>query len=330
MTQKTEKPPIRLSGIGTDPRTETWFRVYAVRDLDGRVSRIPVSFAASEQELLGRLAAAGYPVPLVRGDRMALLRELQDQETDRRLTVVSMPGWVEGADAFATANRVYCADPRSILVDLGSLGANGRAQVSGTLSDWQSKVAALALGNPLAMFCVAAQFAPPLMALTGDESGGFQLVGGSSIGKSSLLVGAASVWGLEVESWHSTRNGLDLLAASRNDMPLLLDESQLAGETPREIAETILHAGYRLQGGRDKVRRTDQAPRWAWRLLFLGTSERTQAEMARDAGMRLQGGQVVRNVDVRADAGRGMGVWEELHGARSPAAFSDRFRANGL
>ena len=33
---------------------------------------------------------------------------------------------------------------------------------------------------------------------------------------------------------------------------------------------------------------------------------------------------------MRADAGRGMGVWEDTHGAKSPAAFSDRFRANGL
>ncbi len=72
------------------------------------------------------------------------------------------------------------------------------------------------------MFCIEMQFATPLMDLTGDESGGVQTVGDTSIGKSSLLAGADSVWGLGMESWHSTRNGLDLLAASRNGMPLLL------------------------------------------------------------------------------------------------------------
>jgi hypothetical protein len=327
--EPTDKPAVQPYGTGVDPRTRSWHRVYGVRDPDGRVSRVPVPFAAGEHELFQRLAAAGYRAPLLRAERTALLRTLEAQETGRRYTIATVPGWVEGTAAFATAGRVFGADPRSVLVDLGGLGANGRLQVSGTVSDWQTRVAAPALGNALAMFCIEVQFAAPLMVLTGDESGGVQAVGDSSIGKSSLLAGADSVWGLGVESWHSTRNGLDLLAASHNDMPLLLDESQLAGEVPREVAETILHAGYRLQGGRDKVRRTDQAPRWSWRLLFLGTSEKSQAEMARDAGVRLQGGQVVRNVDVRADAGRGMGVWEDLHGASSPALFSDRFRENG-
>lgn len=330
MQEKSGKPFVRLYGIGVDPRTSAWSRVYIVRDLDGRTSRVAVPFAAGEHELFQRLAAAGYPAPLLRADRTNLLRKLEGEETDRRVTIATVPGWVEGTDAFATADRVYGANPRSVLVDLGSLGANGRAPVSGTVSDWRSKVADPALGNALAMFCIEMQFATPLMDLTGGESGGVQAVGTTSIGKSSLLAGADSVWGLGMESWHSTRNGLDLLAASRNGMPLLLDESQLAGETPKEIAETILHAGYRLQGGRDKVRRTDQAPRWTWRLLFLGTSEKTQGELARDAGVPLQGGQIVRNVDVRADAGRGMGVWEDIHGARSPALFSDRFRENGL
>lgn len=330
MQEKPGTPFVRLHGIGVDPRMGAWFRVYRVTDLDGQMSRVAVPFAAGEHELFQRLAAAGYPAPLLRPDRAALLRKLGAQETDRRLTIATMPGWVGGTDAFATADRVYGADPRSVMVDLGSLGANGRAQVSGTVSDWQSKVAGLALGNALAMFCIEMQFATPLMDLTGDESGGVQAVGGTSIGKSSMLVGADSVWGLGAESWHSTRNGLDLLAASRNGMPLLLDESQLAGETPKEIAETILHAGYRLQGGRDKARRTDHAPRWSWRLLFLGTSEKTQAEMARDAGVPLQGGQIVRNADVQADAGRGMGAWEDIHGAKSSAQFSDRYREAGL
>jgi hypothetical protein len=78
---------------------------------------------------------------------VALLRKLGAQETDHRVTIATVPGWVEGTDAFATADRVYGADPRSVLADLGSLGANGRAQTFGTVSGWQSKVAGLALAR---------------------------------------------------------------------------------------------------------------------------------------------------------------------------------------
>ena len=80
MSEGPDTPPVRLHGIGTDPRTGAWFRVYGVRDPDGRASRVVVPFAAGQQELLGRLAAAGYPVPLLPGERLALLQRLQAQE----------------------------------------------------------------------------------------------------------------------------------------------------------------------------------------------------------------------------------------------------------
>jgi hypothetical protein len=53
--------------------------------------------------------------------------------------------------------------------------------------------------------------------------------------------------------------------------------------------------------------------------------------MAKDAKQTISWGQRVRSIEIQADAGRGMGVWEELHllGV-SPADFADRLRDAAL
>ena len=64
--------------------------------------------------------------------------------------------------------------------------------------------------------------------------------------------------------------------------------------------------------------------------MFLGSSEDSLDELARYAGETVSLGQRVRIIDIAADAGRGMGVWEELHGlAATPARFSDLVREKG-
>jgi putative DNA primase/helicase len=164
------------------------------------------------------------------------------------------------------------------------------------------------------------------------ESGGFHLKGESSMGKSSIIAASGSPWGGGgplgfAQSYLTTRNALDVIAAAHSDCFLALDETQLGGENRREAAATILHAAYRLSAGEEKARQTDQAARLTWRLTFLGSSEHSLDELARHAGESVSLGQRVRIVDIAADAGRGMGVWEELHGlATTPARFSDLVR----
>jgi putative DNA primase/helicase len=129
-----------------------------------------------------------------------------------------------------------------------------RFRRSGQLSDWRRKVAEPVCGNPLAMFALAVAFAGPLQKLMGVESGGFHLVGPSSIGKSTILIAAGSVWGGGGSSgfcntWLSTSNALDDIANVHSDCFLALDETAVAGDTLRRAARLVLHAAYRLADG---------------------------------------------------------------------------------
>lgn len=70
---------------------------------------------------------------------------------------------------------------------------------------------------------------PPLLHLAGQDGGGLNFFGPSSIGKTTLLRIAASVWGRGdtpgyIRTWRATANGLEGAAASATDTALILDE----------------------------------------------------------------------------------------------------------
>lgn len=81
---------------------------------------------------------------------------------------------------------------------------------------WKATIARYAAGNSRLIFSIAAAFAAPMVHLLGTESGGFNLRGPSSIGKSTSLVVAGSVWGGVkgyTKQWRATENGLESIAA---------------------------------------------------------------------------------------------------------------------
>ncbi len=87
------------------------------------------------------------------------------------------------------------------------------------------------------------------MGLLGLESDSFHLVGESSIGKSTALAVAASVYGNKdyVQTLRATDNALEGLAAQHNHALLILDElSQLSARIAGEVF-------YMLANGQSKA-----------------------------------------------------------------------------
>ncbi len=202
---------------------------------------------------------------------------------------------------------------------------------SGSLEDWQQAVAALAVGNSRLAFSISTALASPLLRLVSAEGGGFNVKGPSSIGKTTTLRAAGSVWGGGglsgwCRSWRATDNALEAVAAAHCDLLLCLDEM---GEAEPEV---VARTSYMLANGAGKGRasRDGSARRAAeWRLLFLSTGEVGIAErMAETRGgpKRARAGQEVRVLDIPADTGV-YGLFETLHGHERPGALADALRA---
>ncbi|MDD2869742.1 DUF927 domain-containing protein [Neomegalonema sp.] len=200
--------------------------------------------------------------------------------------------------------------------------------INGSLEGWRNEVARYAVGNSRLAFAISAGFAGPLLLPTDSESGGFHLRGGSSVGKSTVLTAAGSSWGGRdfIRTWRATSNGLESVAALHNDGLLCLDElSQVDSREAGQIAYLIANGVGKTRAGRSGEAR--KALRW--RTLFLSTGEIDLAtKIAEDGrGRRVAAGQEARLVDLPADAGAGLGIFEDLHGLASAADLAQHLKA---
>lgn len=191
----------------------------------------------------------------------------------------------------------------------------------GSLRGWQDEVAALCRGNSRLLFAVSVSFAAPLLYLVGADGGGFHLRSNSSDGKTTALRVAASVCGGRdyMQTWRNTDNALESVALSHCDAPLLPDE--LAQIDPRAAGEVV----YMLANGQQKGRaqRTGGLrARASWRVLFLSAGEIGLSEHMGEIGKTPRAGQELRLAEIPADAGKGRGIFEELHGYAGGAEFS--------
>jgi putative DNA primase/helicase len=194
-------------------------------------------------------------------------------------------------------------------------------RAKGTADHWRTHVGALCAGNSRLVFAVACAFAGPLLRPAGVESGGFHFRGNSSSGKTTALKVAASVYGgpSYLQRWRTTDNALEAIAAQHSDALLILDE--LAQVDPKTAGE----CAYMLANEQSKARATRSgAPRarLLWRLLFLSAGELGLADHMAEGMKRARTGQEVRMADIPADAGAGMGAFENLHGQHGGAAFA--------
>jgi putative DNA primase/helicase len=155
------------------------------------------------------------------------------------------------------------------------------------------------------------------------DSAGFNWRATSSKGKTTLLRVAASVWGGGgrhgfLRQWRTTDNALESVCLTHCDTFLALDEiSQVSAKAAGTIA-------YMIANGQSKARSAksgDARPIYEWKTTFLSSGELSLEDKIAEAGGRSTAGQMVRVIDLPADAGAGMGVFEEIHGAEGPAEF---------
>lgn len=199
----------------------------------------------------------------------------------------------------------------------------------GTLQDWRDNVGALAVGNSRLEFCFSMAFSGPLLELTGDEPGGFHLRGkefdASSSGKTTTQRATISILGPPtlLRRWRATANALEGTAESFNCLLLVLDElSQLEA---REGSQTI----YALGNGQGKIRAErggEPKPAKSWNLLFLSSGEISLEEHLKSADKQYKQGLGARFVEIPADAGAGLGCFENLHGSPDSGAFARRLQ----
>lgn len=319
--------PLRVAALTRDAQNGEWGRLLVFPDRDGREHRwtCPQSLhAGNGDELRAVLLREGLTITANTKLRRLVGDFIQSERPDIRARCVSRTGW--HGDVFVLPRETFgdsATEPvlfQAATIDGAALGQGG------TLAGWTEHVAAPCAGNTRLVLAVSASFAAPCLGLLNAEGGGVHLRGGSSSGKTTALHVAASLFGPPehyARTWRATDNGLEGVAALHSDLLLVLDE--IGQLEPRHAGQVA----YLLANGQGKSRsHRDGSPRAiaTWRTLFLSAGEVGLSDLVTQGGGKIRAGQEVRVIDIPAEAGAGLGVFERLPDATSPGAFADTLK----
>jgi uncharacterized protein (DUF927 family) len=334
--EETEEPkpvwvsaPFELLGQVADGNSSDWGIVLRWPDLRGTIHEwtVPRAFLHAESRQIAQaLEVQGLRCSI----NTKLLRDfLMYTKVPRILHSVDTAGWHSGKEGHVYVladGTVFGGAEHTVILKPEARKSGLECAPSGTLEEWQVNIARYCVKNPRLALFVAAAFTGPLLDPASEPSGGFHLIGKSRSGKSSAMRAAASVWGksnAKMLTWRGTSNGMEGIAKVSSDGLLLLDEMGQAED--REIGNTI----YMLANETGKVRagRTGEArDRATWRVLFLSTGEVGLEAKMMEANKTAATGLNIRLVDLTADAGRGMGVFEDIHDKKDAATLADHLR----
>lgn len=301
-----EATPVKVCGhIEFAGRThgDAWGYLFAFKDRLDRRRRIAIParlFQVPGAEWAALLADNGLDIEagmqkafkeccLAMRDRLPLVRN------------VERVGWTyPGADdlpAYILPDAVYSARKAAIVFQSGMGALPSLYKQAGTLDGWK-QMAELCAGNTRLVFSLCVSFAGTLLNLMGIDGGVFHLEGSSSVGKSTALRLAASVWGnpdCHLRTWRTTDNGLEAILPLFNDNALAMDELGQIG------ARALSESAYMIANGAGKTRanRGGGAKSIAtWRTVILSSGELNLAAKLAEDGQEARAGQLVRFIGV--------------------------------
>ena len=234
-------------------------------------------------------ANAGEVVKFLSAFEAVNIERLPEEGTTWKL------GWHE--QDFVLPGRVY-QRPNQVPLNLSLRENFGQLaegfKKSGTIEGWTRVMEEYVLDRPIPLMMLYASIASPLLRVIGGEGGKGFIVdasGDTSLGKTTSLRVAASVWGLPddmeggiIKTWERTDVGLERMAGFLNSLPLMLDDTKHAIRDPERVSRAM----YYLPAGQGKGRGTIAGVQetMTWRLITLSTGEAPITSFSEDGGAR--------------------------------------------
>jgi putative DNA primase/helicase len=324
---------LKIESLKRNSDGADWGPVLDFRDRDGRMCQevIPYRlFLGQGIDGLKLLADLGLEIEPTTRALDLLRRYVVGAKPTRRATSVSTTGWYKDKACFVLPDGTIGEAGETVLFD-GSRRAEGVYSTAGKLDQWRTHIGNRALGNPMLMLVLSMAFSGPLLKPLGLAGFALNLVGDSSTGKTAGLVAAGSVWGpteAQVKSWRSTSNALEYTCALHNHTLLCQDEFR---EVDPKDATPIT---YMIANGRGKVRAHHagglrDSPAWA--IVMLSSGELGLGDHIAAAGQKQYAGQEVRFIELDANAGARLGMWNDVGGsAEGGKGFSDALKRDAM
>ena len=319
---------LEVLAYARDQNSESWGRLLRWKDPTGNLHSwvVPMRMLVGDGVAVREaLADGGLDIGTNPKTNHLLAQYIRMEQPSQFIHCIPFVGWFDRT--FVLPDEVI---PSGNPVAYQSQGRGEHFyRTSGTLESWQNEISKKCRGNSRLVFAVSAAFAGPLLRPLNVQGGGFHFRAASSVGKSTTQWLAGSVWGGGgangfARTWASTKNASESTAEMHNDGVLLLDEMRLID--PREVEQVV----YMLANGSGKSRETRNMTgrrTLQWRLMILSSGEITLSDCAALAGVKIKGGAEIRMATILADAEKGLGIFEQLHGTDDPRIFAETLQA---
>ena len=320
-----DKSPIKLCSYidveaeGYDRHGGGRCRLVRFADTFGKIRKATVMMSElvkNQNSVLATLADQGLSLyrANAQGGNAHVAEFIRTREVERYFQTVDSFGWFELGKKFIIPNATFGDADGQEMIYNGETEQAPQYSQGGTLKQWQDTIGTNAKHSSRVAFAVCMAMASPLLRFTSEGSGGFHLVGKSSMGKSTALRAGVSVWGQVLEdsgemkvSWNATGNGLELAAKSHTDLPLFIDELG-QGENAKVDFEQVIYMLGNGVGKRRMAKDTKGVALANWRLLFMSAGEYTAAQMME----RLRRRDIATGAEIRMATIDAIPVSEEL------------------
>lgn len=223
----------------------------------------------------GIIALTDYGVMINSGNAKFIVRYLADLEATNaevidRVEAVTRLGWQKHGQFLPFHGPTLLLTPPQGMEDVDEALVK-----TGSLEGWKEQIAPHRKRSVFRFF-LSAGFAAPLLRIVRNRSFGVYLWAGSRGGKTAALMATMSPWGRAEDlmtTFNSTRVYFERSATFYNDMPLAIDERQLAKSNDQASLDTLI---YMLVNGRSRGRGTKDGGLQAiktWRTVALMTGE---------------------------------------------------------
>lgn len=317
---------IDVAALTRSKESSDWGLLLHIVDLDGKVHEVvlPKDMLSGSGDLYRQmLLNYGAVIASQPQTKEALTEYLMSSNPPDRVLCVTATGW--SGENFVLPHKSYGPTNERVFFQSTNFSKVSPVATSGDKAEWDSHIGIKCLGNSRLMLAICISLAGPFLKHLEEENGGFHFRGESSTGKTKALTVAGSVWGGNgmIKSWRGTSNGLEGLALQFNDLILILDEmGQVRPADAGDIAYTLGNGQQKVRADRyGKARDTKE-----WRFFYLSSGEISLAQHMAQDKQQIRAGQEVRLLDIPANAGRGLGIFENIHGAENAANFADQLQ----
>ncbi len=241
------------------------------------------------------LGKAGFEVLDLKNEKL-VLKYLKSNAPNQRITCVTKTGWITDTQ-FICPSFYAAKDETNEHFSLDSKVRNVGFKIKGEIKEWQNNICKYCEGNDILTLAICVAFSGTLLRFTNQSCSAAHLVGKSSIGKTSALAVAASIWGDSrqfIMQWRVTSNAIETWAESHNECLLILDE--LSQISARDAGNMI----YTLGNAKGKARLNSEAEQREikqWQISILSSGEIGIADKISENNEKAKAGQLVRFID---------------------------------